>query len=243
LIHAAWRSWRAWHPGEAGAVVDHDGSLSDTDRDLLAALDIAVIVPAVTYDPPSTLNKLVSLAHSPWPLTMHVDLDIVWTENAGPIWDTPGDWDFAGVDLPYGHAYPNQDGTSKNWGIVDDGTPRIPCACLLLCRLGHAAVLALDRLALPGEWSDEVLMARADLNGNLRLGRIPNRFVWDTWEGSGWTLHYGPLSPYNHKFLRWTTTDPGGAQHIPRALHWGGHHGKRKALASKALRHYVASLP
>jgi len=236
LFHAAWRSWRAWHPGEAGAVVDPAGSLSDADCDLLAALEIAVIVPEVTYDKPSTLNKLVSLAHSPWPVTMHVDLDIVWTDNAGPIWDVPGEWDLAGLDLPYGHAYPDPDGTTKNWGTVNDGTPRIPCACVLLCRLPPGAVLALLSLALPGEWSDEVLLARGELNGNLRFGRIPNRFVWDTWEGSGWALDYESL------IHLWTTTDPEGVKHIPRALHWGGGHGKRKAFTSEDLRHYLDCL-
>jgi hypothetical protein len=237
LIHAAWRSWRHWHPHEHGAVVDHDGSLSGPDRDLLSRLNIGVISPRVTFDTPGTLNKLVTLAHSPWPLTMHVDLDIVWTANAHPIWETPGDWDLAGVDMPYGHAYPDRDGIQKNWGIVNDGTPRIPCACVLLCRLRPAVLLALADLALPGEWSDEVLMARAEINGNLRLGRIPTRFVWDTWEGSGWQLSYCP------QLHHWKTVSPDLGHHDPIALHWGGDHGKRKALASVDLAHYLASLP
>jgi hypothetical protein len=237
LIHAALRSWRHWHPNEQGAVVDHDGSLSGPDRDLLSELDVGIIVPRVTFDTPSTLNKVVSLAHSPWPLTMHVDLDIVWTANAAPIWETPGDWDLAGVDLAYGHAYPDPDGTSKNWGIVNDGTPRIPCACVLLCRLAPPALLALADLALPGEWSDEVLLSRAELNGYLRLGRIPNRYVWDTWEGSGWCLSYCP------QLRHWKTVSPDLGHHDPLALHWGGGHGKIKALASEDLRHYLASLP
>lgn len=234
LIHAAWRSWRAWHIGEAGAVVDHDGSLSEEDRDLLAALDIAIIVPSVSFDPPSTLNKLVSLAHSPWPLTMHVDLDIVWTGNAEPIWTAPlPPWDLAGVDYGYGHRYPI--GVRKGEAMSIDGTPRVPCACLLLCRVA-ASLLDLETLAISGEWSDEVLMARAELAGRLKLGRIPNYYVWDTWEGSGWKLEYTPA------IYAWTLTDPNGGAHSPLALHWGGGHGKRKALASQELAHYLGAL-
>jgi hypothetical protein len=233
LIHAAWRSWRAWHPGEVGAVCDHDGSLSLADLEVLNECRIGLFVPPETYDPPSTLNKLVTLSQSPWPLTMHVDLDIVWTANAAPIWDLPGDWDLAGLDLPYGHAYPNGTQKGESWGA--DGTPRIPCACVLLCRVVDRIADVFSCVQI-GDWSDEVLLARAEENGLLRLGRIPNHYIWDTWEGSGWQLCYDP------QLRSWMTRDPAGQPHAPICLHWGGHHGKPKALASESLRHYLGGL-
>ena len=242
LLFASVRTWRHWHPEAYGAICDHDRSLSPADRKTLFRPPYQVITyePDHTTNPPTTVNKLYSLADSPWEQTVHADHDVIWTADSGPSWDEVPDIDCVSLGRhwrpPVGYLSP---GAHVALSPLQDGLPKLwPCANLFLCRNRRAAQAALAHHD-PRD-SDEAALARVEglrLITCATLPLPPRYFCQFVGNRDGWKLTY-----HAEKLLcnRWLLTNADGFRVIPVALHLGGRAGKLRFLHDPDVRHYLS---
>ena len=227
LLAASVTSFRACSgPGPNLRVLDVEDSLSQLTRERIRPLCLVWPGWALGNIPweRNCFNKLLTLANSPFEETALLDADLLWTGDAGDVFD----------------EVPARDPPSQIAGVISENYRRGDgvCACVTVCRDREAvrAAMALrGQLRLPN--SDEAAYNLAERRGLITRQRLAPAWAFD---GRA-LLGPGPGQFHNWKdratctgFVQWEWSVDG----VPiRSFHISGI--KQRALGSPRVLQYL----
>lgn len=230
LLAASVASFRACSgPGPDLLVLDIEGSLSEPTREAIRPLcriwSGRNMGPGIPWER-NCYNKLLALAGSPYGETCLMDADLIWTGDAGDVFDqdtAKPQAQIAGVHCPQYH---------RGHGC---------CACLTICRdheAAHAAIALRADLEHPD--NDEDAFDLAEERGLITRARLPPKWAFDgrALVGRGPGPFHDWKNPAKWEHRTWPYADVWTVDGNPiRSFHVSGI--KRPILRNKRIAAYL----